>query len=74
MRKQRGYRYVHAFYLSVYSYISMEYKPKYARIVANSDISSRIENLISEYYWGGNAVPFVAGQVVDLIKSKFKLK
>lgn len=60
------------FYMSVYSYIGQEYKPKYRRIFADSDISEGIANLVSQYYWGGNTVPFVAGQVVDLIKSKYK--
>ena len=29
-------------------------------------------DLINEYYWGGNTVPFVAGQVADLLKSKYE--
>jgi hypothetical protein len=60
------------FYTSVYAYIRSEYKPKYGRIYADSTISDKIANLVSQYYWGGNSVPFVAGQVVDLIKSKYK--
>lgn len=62
----------YAFYTSVYAYISEEYKPKYGRIYADSTLSEKIANLVAEYYWGGNTVPFVAGQVVDLIKSKYK--
>lgn len=63
----------HTFYLNVYSYISMEYKPKYAKIFADSDFSEKLVDLTTQYYWGGNSVPFTAGQVIDLIKSKFKL-
>lgn len=60
------------FYMSVYSYITQEYKPRYGRIYSDSSISDSIANLVAQYYWGGNTVPFVAGQVVDLIKSKYK--
>jgi hypothetical protein len=72
MKKQRGHKYVHKFYMSVYSYINMEYKPKYARLFANSDISEKLADLVTQYYWGGNTVPFVAGQILDLLKSKYK--
>lgn len=58
--------------MNVYSYIGMEYKPKYAKLFANSDISEKLADLITQYYWGGNSVPFTAGQVVDLLKSKYK--
>lgn len=72
MKKQRGYKYVHEFYMSVYAYINMEYKPKYARMFANSDISEKLTDLVTQYYWGGNSVPFTAGQIVDLLYSKYK--
>lgn len=62
----------HQFYMSVYSYISMEYKPKYAKIYADSSFSEQLFNLVTQYYWGGNSVQFTAGQVIDLIKSKYK--
>lgn len=71
MKKQRGHRYVYQFYMNVYSYISMEYKPKYAKLFENSGIAEKIAELITQYYWGGNSVPFVAGQIVDLLKSKY---
>lgn len=61
----------HAFYMDVFTYINMEYRPKYAKLFANSSISEKLVELINQYYWGGNSVPFVAGQVVDLIKSKY---
>lgn len=63
---------VHSFYMSVYSYIGSEYKPKYSKLVADSAISASIYDLCSQYYWGGNTVPYVAGQIVDLLKSKYK--
>jgi hypothetical protein len=69
MKKQRGHRYVHQFYLLVYSYISMEYKPRYAKLFADSDISEKLKDLVTKYYWGGNTVQFTAGQVIDLIQS-----
>lgn len=71
-KKQRGYKYVHQFYMSVYTYISMEYKPKYCRLFADSEMSENITDLVAQYYWGGNSVPFTAGQIIDLLKSKFK--
>lgn len=52
----------------------MEYKPRYAKLVANSNISEKIADLITQYYWGGNNVQFTAGQVVDLLKSKYDKK
>jgi hypothetical protein len=62
----------HAFYMGVYAYISQEYKPKYSRIFADSDFSPKLYDLCNQYYWGGNTVPFTAGQIIDLIQSKFK--
>ncbi len=62
----------HGFYLSVYAYITQEYKPRYAKIYADSSFSAKIADLVAQYYWGGNSVPFVAGQIIDLIKSKYK--
>jgi|694.fasta_scaffold15669_32 hypothetical protein len=62
----------HSFYMRVYSYINMEYKPKYAKIFADSEDSTRIVDLVNTYFWGGNTIQFTAGQIVDLIKSKYK--
>ena len=72
MKQQRGYRYVHQFYMNVYYYINMEYKPKYSRLFADSDISEKLTDLVTQYYWGGNTVQFTAGQIIDLLKSKFR--
>jgi hypothetical protein len=71
-KTERGYRYVHQFYMNVYSYISMEYKPKYAKLFADSDLSEQLTDLVTQYYWGGNTVAFTAGQIIDLLKSKHK--
>lgn len=62
----------HQFYMSVYSYIGSEYKKKYKNLFADSGISPQIYDLCAQYYWGGNSVPFTAGQIVDLLKSKYK--
>lgn len=62
----------YSFYMAVFSYLSEEYKPKCAKLFADSDISPQIYDLCSQYYWGGNSVPFTAGQIADLLKSKYK--
>tara|TARA_B110000503_G_C7140794_1_gene410747 strand:+ start:1395 stop:1646 length:252 start_codon:yes stop_codon:yes gene_type:complete len=64
----------HCFYMDVYSYIAAEYTPRTARLFTDSPISGSLVDLINEYYWGGNTIPFVAGQVADLLKSKYKKK
>jgi hypothetical protein len=74
MKKQKGKKYAHEFYMSVYAYISMEYKPRYSHIMADSEISEKLVDLITQYYWGGNTVQFTAGQIVDLMRSKYKNK
>jgi len=61
-----------SFYMDVYAYISMEYRPKYATLYSDSDIAEKIADLVVEYYWGGNTIQFTAGQIVDLLKSKYK--
>lgn len=74
MKNKKAQVLAYEFYMQVYAYIEMEYKPKYARLVADSDISERLVDLITQYYWGGNTVQFTAGQVVDLLHSKYKKK
>lgn len=73
-KKSKAQKMVHSFYMSVYSYINMEYKPKYAKLFANSTISGKIVDLVTQYYWGGNTVPYTAFQIVDLLKSKYPHK
>lgn len=60
------------FYISVYTYLCMEYSPRVAQLFEESPISEKIKDLVGQYYWGGNSVAFTAGQVADLIKSKYK--
>ena len=64
----------HCFYMDVYSYVISEYKPRIAKLFTESPISGRIVDLVNDYYWGGNSVPFTAGQIADLLKSKYKKK
>lgn len=72
MKKNKASHLVYNFYMQVYWYICEEYKPRYAKLYADSDISQNLIDLVSQYYWGGNTVQFTAGQVVDLLKSKYK--
>ena len=64
----------HMFYMDVYSYIQMEYKPQIERLFTDSPIAGDLVDLINEYFWGGNTVQFTAGQVADLLKSKYLRK
>ena len=61
----------HMFYMDVYSYIQMEYSLKIERLFTNSPISGDIVDLVNEYFWGGNTVQFTAGQIADLLRSKY---
>jgi len=60
------------FYNSVWEYMIAEYKPKWARLYNSEELLDDMIHLTSEYYFGGNNVPFTAGQIVDLLKSKYK--
>lgn len=62
------------FYEDVLIYLMEEYKPRIARLFTESPIAGRLVDLVNEYYWGGNTVQFTAGQVADLLKSKYKKK
>ena len=64
----------HVFYMDVYSYLIKEYHPKVSKLFCNSPISGNIVDLVNQYFWGGNSVPFVAGQIADLLKSKYGKK
>lgn len=72
MNKKDVHIHAHSFYMSVYSYITMEYKHRYGQILADSKLSEMLVDFISGYYWGGNTIQFTAGEVVNLIKSKCK--
>jgi hypothetical protein len=62
------------FYNSVWEYMRAEYKPKWARIYNSEEILDDMILLTSQYYFGGNSVPMTAGQIVDLLKSKYGKK
>lgn len=62
------------FYNSVWQYMKDEYKPKWAKLYNSEELLDGMIHLTGEYYFGGNTVPFTAGQIVDLLKSKYKNK
>jgi len=74
LKKIKAKALAHCFYMDVYSYLKEEYKPRIAKLFTDSPIADDLVKLINEYYWGGNTVPFVAGQVADLLRSKYKRK
>ena len=59
------------FYNSVWEYMKQEYKPRYAKLYNSDKLLDSMIKLTGEYYYGGNSVPFTAGQMVDLLKSKY---
>lgn len=59
------------FYNSVWEYMKAEYKPKWAKLYNNDKLLDDMIKLTGEYYLGGNTVPFTAGQIIDLLKSKY---
>jgi hypothetical protein len=70
----KAQRMVCDFYNSVFDYMKMEYKPKWAKLYNSEEILDDMINLTAEYYFGGNTVPFTAAQIVDLLKSKYSEK
>jgi len=62
------------FYNSVWEYMRMEYKPRWSRLYNSEDLLDDMILLTGEYYFGGNSVPFTAGQIVDLLRSKYGKK
>ena len=62
------------FYEDVLIYLLEEYKPRIARLFTNSPIAGKLVDFVNEYYWGGNTVQFTAGQIADLLKSKYNKK
>ena len=71
---EKSHQLVCDFYNSVWEYMRAEYKPKWARIYNSEKLLDDMIHLTSEYYFGGNSVPFTAGQIVDLLKSKYGSK
>jgi len=62
------------FYGLVYDYVCLEYSRKISILFLESEIAASIESSVSEYFWGGNTVPFVAGEMVNRIKQKYGKK
>ena len=62
------------FYEDVCIYISEEYSPRTRRLFFDSPIAGNIVDLVNEYFWGGNTIQFTAGQIADLLKSKYPKK
>lgn len=60
------------FYQKVMKYIEYEYSAKYCKMPKEQNSSARIFYLICEYHRDGYSIPFVAGQIVDLLKSKYE--
>tara|TARA_B100001778_G_scaffold208221_1_gene172227 strand:- start:631 stop:873 length:243 start_codon:yes stop_codon:yes gene_type:complete len=56
---------------SIRAYIFMEYKDAYYDIYNSVKITREVRRLTTEYYFGGNTVPFTAGQIVDYARSKY---
>ena len=61
-----------SFYQKVMEYIKYEYDVRYCRMPKEQNSSARIFDLICEYHRDGYSIPFVAGQIVDLLKSKYE--
>ena len=59
------------FYEDVCIYIGEEYDDEICHLMFNSPISGKLLLLINKYYWGGATVPDCAGQVADLLRSKY---
>jgi hypothetical protein len=60
------------FHDTVRIYIRKEYKKIYYQFLCNNK-DGNLQVLIDRYYWGGNTVPFTAGQIIDFIKSKYRI-
>ena len=59
------------FYEDVCIYMAEEYDEEVFHHFFNSPIAGKLLILVNKYYWVGVTVPECAGQVADLIKSKY---
>lgn len=71
---EKAHQLICDFYNSVWQYMRDEYKPKWAKLYNSEPILEDMIYITSEYYFGGNTVPFTAGQIVDLLRSKYGRK
>lgn len=58
------------FYNSVWHYMKMEYKPKWAKLYNAEDTLDEMIQITGHYYLGGNNVVDTAGDIVALLKRK----
>jgi hypothetical protein len=58
------------FYNSVWNYMKMEYKPKWARLYNSEKLLDDMIKLTGQYYLGGNTVSNTAGDIVSFLKKK----
>tara|TARA_B100001778_G_scaffold226369_1_gene187963 strand:- start:594 stop:818 length:225 start_codon:yes stop_codon:yes gene_type:complete len=72
MKKKKTGQFVGRFSAKVRKYILIEYNLVYHKIYSDMQITKDVRILMSEYYWGGNNIPFTAGQIVDYVRSKYK--
>lgn len=56
------------FFSAVYNYLTLEYKPKFARVFIHEGHYKAMSKIIAQYYLGGNNVPDTARGIVDYIK------
>jgi len=56
------------FFSAVYNYLTLEYKPKFAKIFIRENHYKSMIKIIVQYYLGGNNVPDTARAIVDHIK------
>lgn len=68
---RKAQKLVNKFYNSVWRYMKKEYKPKWYKLYNSEELLDSMIQLTSEYYFGGNTVPNTAGDIVDLLKSKY---
>ena len=72
MKKKKTGQFAGRFSAKVRKYILIEYHLVYRKIYSDMQITKDVRILMSKYYWGGNNIPFTAGQIVDYVRSKYK--
>jgi hypothetical protein len=60
------------FYNSVWQYMKMEYKPRWARLYNHEKTLDQMIQITGEYYLGGNTVPNTAGDIIAMLKKQAK--
>ena len=56
------------FFNDVADYISLEYKPKYHKMLFHDKNIDQLFDMVGRYYMGGNNVPDTAGMMVDYFR------